>query len=110
MIRVCGHSHIKVGLLLIRIGCTQVHARIADAVSHSLPLVPAVPDSNVVSYSLFLVQAVPDSNVVSYSLFLVPAVPDSNVVSYSLFLVQAVPDDEEGIKAWLQGRFGEATI
>ena len=47
---------------------------------------------------------------VSYFLFLVQAVPDSNVVSYFSFLAQAVPEDEEGIKAWLQDRFGEAII
>ena len=50
------------------------------------------------------------ADAVSYFLFLVQAVPDSNVVSYVSFLAQAVPEDEEGIKAWLQDRFGEAII
>jgi hypothetical protein len=51
------------------------------------------------------------ADAVSYFLFLVQAVPDSNVVSsYFSFLAQAVPEDEEGIKAWLQDRFGEAII
>jgi hypothetical protein len=50
------------------------------------------------------------ADAVSYFLFLVQAVPDSDVVSYFFSLAQAVPEDEEGIKAWLQDRFGEATF